>query len=241
MPESLASAAKKRQAKKTAQKTTKSTRKTKTATKTATKTEEKKNLATTTPSNTTPAKSNNGTVVSRPNGDLPGLTQISPDSISSELPKFDPNQYQISDPLHPSESLPQVSENEYEKGMSIYQGSIRALKLTGAAMDVTRERYGVESKKAKAFSAGVKAATDFEKVAADYTDYRIQLETNSQKSDNYSLAQTRTTINREINEHSETELNEKLDQARIGADIAKEETKSKQTKLDELINRLGNK
>jgi hypothetical protein len=47
--------------------------------------------------------------------------------------------------------------------MGIYEGTQRALKLTGAAFDTTRERFTTLGKQAKAFGAGVKAATEFER------------------------------------------------------------------------------
>jgi len=97
------------------------------------------------------------------------------------MPQFQESSYAISDPLNPPENLPQVTEAQFDKGMTIYEGTQRALKLTGAAFDTTHERFTVIGKQAKAFGAGIKAATEFEKVKGDYLDYQGQLENNEQK------------------------------------------------------------
>jgi len=112
---------------------------------------------------------------------VPGLIGISPDVVAGMMPQFQENSYAISDPLNPPESLPQVSEAQFDKGMTIYEGTQRALKLTGAAFDTTRERFTVVGKQAKTFGAGIKAATEFEKVKGDFLDYQGQLQVNEQK------------------------------------------------------------
>jgi hypothetical protein len=112
---------------------------------------------------------------------VPGLIGINPDGIAAMMPQFQQNSYAITDPLNPPESLPQVSEAQFDKGMGIYEGTQRALKLTGAHFDTTRERFTVVGKQAKAYGAGIKAATEFEKVKGDYLDYQGQLESSQQK------------------------------------------------------------
>ncbi|NEQ65379.1 MAG: hypothetical protein F6K21_07760 [Symploca sp. SIO2D2] len=169
---------------------------------------------------------------------VPGLTTIDPNDISGMLPQFEGANYNITDPLKPPSNLPQVSEADFDSGMSIYQGAIRALKLTGTAFDVTRERFTTEGKKAKAFGAGVKAATEFEKVKADYLDYQTQLETNTQKESGLSLAQKRTQFVLDMAVESETEMDEKLESAKVGAEIAKLQRQDKQSKLDEFKKQL---
>jgi hypothetical protein len=95
---------------------------------------------------------------------VPGLpSHITPDAVVGMMPKFDESAYQIIDPLNPPETLPQATEAQFDKGMTIYEGTQRALKLTGAAFDTTRERFTTLGKQAKAFGAGVKAATEFER------------------------------------------------------------------------------
>ena len=171
---------------------------------------------------------------------VPGLaTHITPDAISGMLPQFNESAYQITDPLNPPATLPQATEAQFDKGMGIYEGTQRALKLTGAAFDTTRERFTTLGKQAKAFGAGVKAATEFERVRGDFLDYQGQLQTNDQKGITLEVSQHKTTTDRSKSVHDKAGLDERLEQARIAADLARATTKDKQSKLDEFKKSLG--
>jgi len=171
---------------------------------------------------------------------LPGLpTNITPDAIAGMLPKFDESAYQIVDPLNPPENLRQATEVQHSKGMGIYQGAIRALQLEGAAFDMTRERFVTTGKQAKAFGAGVKAATEFEKVRGDFLDYKAQVETNEQKRIVLDVSQHKTTTDRTAATHTTAAMDEKLKQAEIAANLARATTQDKQNKLDEFRKSLG--
>jgi hypothetical protein len=170
---------------------------------------------------------------------VPGLVGITPDAVAGMMPQFQENSYAISDPLNPPELLPQVSEAQFDKGMTIYEGTQRALKLTGAAFDTTRERFTVVGKQAKAFGAGIKAATEFEKVKGDYFDYQGQLETNEQKGISLGVSQHKTVTDHTAAVHSTASLDEKLKQAEIAAQLARATTEDKQSKLDEYRKSLG--
>ena len=170
---------------------------------------------------------------------VPGLVGISPDGIAAMMPQFQENSYAISDPLNPPESLPQVSEAQFDKGMGIYEGTQRALKLIGTAFDTTRERFTVVGKQAKAFGAGIKAATEFEKVKGDFLDYQGQLETNEQKGISLGVSQHKTSTDRTAAVHTTASLDEKLKQAEIAAELARASTQDKQNKLDEYRKTLG--
>jgi len=170
---------------------------------------------------------------------VPGLVGITPDAVAGMMPQFQENTYAISDPLNPPESLLQVTESQFDKGMTIYEGTQRALKLTGAAFDTTRERFTVVGKQAKAFGAGIKAATEFEKVKGDFLDYQGQLETNEQKGISLGVSQHKTVTDRTAAVHTTTSLDEKLKQAEIAAQLARATTEDKQSKLDEYRKSLG--
>jgi len=170
---------------------------------------------------------------------VPGLVGITPDAVAGMMLHFQENSYAISDPLNPPESLPQVNEAQFDKGMTIYEGTQRALKLTGAAFDTTRERFTVVGKQAKAFGAGIKAATEFEKVKGDYFDYQGQLETNEQKGISLGVSQHKTVTDRTAAVHTTASLDEKLKQAEIAAELARASTQDKQNKLDEYRKSLG--
>ncbi|NEP12035.1 MAG: hypothetical protein F6K14_17865 [Symploca sp. SIO2C1] len=230
---SLKSQAAKRKAVAEAKKATKTTKTTKTSPAksktTATKTSSTVSK-TSSPGLTTP-KVSTSTLV-------PGLTTITPNDVAGMMPQFDASNYDIGDPLKPPSNIPQISEGEFDAGMSIYEGAVRALKLTGTAFDVTRERFTTEGKKAKAFGAGVKAATEFERVKGDYIDYLTQLETTTQKESGLSLAQKRTQFVLDSAVESAAEMDEKFEIARLGAELARLQRQDKQTKLDEFRKQL---
>ncbi len=175
----------------------------------------------------------NGSVV------VPGLTALTPDNVAGMLPQFNEGQYRISDPLSPPENLPQVSETQFNKSEGIYQGTIRALKLTGMAFDVADQNFTVIGKRAKAFGSGIKAATAVERVRGDYLDYQSQLETTAQKSVTLDIAQSQTVNDRAVSVHSQSQMDEKLKQAESDADLARQKTAEKQNKLAEFKKSLG--
>lgn len=170
---------------------------------------------------------------------VPGLVGITPDAVAGMMPQFQENSYAISDPLNPPETLPQVTETQFDKGMGIYEGTQRALKLTGAAFDTTRERFTVVGKQAKAYGAGIKAATEFEKVRGDLIDYQGQLETNEQKGISITVSQHKTVTDRTAATYDTTSMDEKLKQSELEAQLNQAKTADKQNKLDEFRKSLG--
>ena len=171
---------------------------------------------------------------------VPGLpSHITPDAVVGMMPKFDESAYQIIDPLNPPKTLPQATEAQFDKGMTIYEGTQRALKLTGAAFDTTRERFTTLGKQAKAFGSGIKAATEFERVKGDFMDYQGQLQTNEQKGIALGVSQHKTVTDRTAATHTTESMDEKLKQAEIAAELARAQTCDKQSKLDEFRKSLG--
>lgn len=170
---------------------------------------------------------------------LNGLNEIDPNQIASTLPQFNGDAYIVADPLNPPENLPQISLQDYEIKQGIYEGAIRAIKLTGTSFELARERFTTESKRAKAFSAGTKYATDAEKAKGDVLDYQTQLETNQQKQINLGLAQAKTVNEQAKANYSEQEMAEKLTQSEISLELAQSQTQEKQGQLDEFRKRLG--
>jgi hypothetical protein len=167
------------------------------------------------------------------------LVGITPDAVVGMMPKFDQSAYQIIDPLNPPESLPQVTEAQHDRNQTISAGAIRALKDTGSAFDLTKERFTTLGKQAKAFGAGVKAATEFERVKGDYLDYQGQLEINQQKGVGLGVAQHKTVTDRTAATHKTADMDEKLKQSEIAAELARAQTRDKQSKLDQFRKSLG--
>jgi hypothetical protein len=170
---------------------------------------------------------------------LIGLNEIEPNQIVSTLPQFSSDAYLVKDPLNPPDSIPQISQQDYEIKQGIYEGAIRAVKLTGTSFDLARERFTTEGKRAKAFSAGVKYATDAEKAKGDYLDYQSQLEVNQQKQIAFNLAQSKTANDQTRANYSEQEMAEKLAQSEATLEVARSQTQEKQNQLDEFRKRLG--
>jgi len=170
---------------------------------------------------------------------IPGLPVLVPEQISAQLPTFNPESYRITDPLKPNPSIPQVSQVDYDAGEAIYQGGIRAVKLNGLAFDLGKEVFTTIGKQAKAFGAGIKASTAIKALEGDYYDYLSQAETTDQKSISLSTNIHRTDIERDVSVHTQGELDEKLSQAEIAADLARAKTQEKQSSLNQFKSQLG--
>jgi GTP-sensing pleiotropic transcriptional regulator CodY len=155
------------------------------------------------------------------------------------LPQFNEGAYIISDPLTPPETLPQVTETQFNKSEAVYQGTLRALKLTGMAFDVADARFTVIGKRGKAFGSGIKAATAVERVKGDYQDYLSQVETTAQKTANFENNQAKTVNDRAVSVHTQASMDEKLKQAESDADMARQKTAEKQNQLAEFKKSLG--
>lgn len=170
---------------------------------------------------------------------IPGLMTVTPDLVPGMMPAFKPEDYRINDPLNPPETLPQATQSQFDKGMKIYEGSTRALKLTGAALDLTREKFTVIGKHSKAFGAGIQAATEIEKVKGNYLDYLNQKEVTTQKSVSLDVTQVKTITDTNISVYSKDELNQKLLQAEIKASELRLKTIESEGKLTSFKAQLG--
>ncbi|MBD2731874.1 hypothetical protein H6G96_37800 [Nostoc sp. FACHB-892] len=170
---------------------------------------------------------------------IPGLLTVTPDLVPGMMPPFQPNQYHISDPLNPPETLPQATQSQLDKGMKIYEGATRSLKLTGAALDLTREKFTVIGKHSKAFGAGIQAATEIERVKGNYLDYLNQKEVTTQKSVSLDVSQVKTIADTNISVYSKDELNQKLVLAEIKAEELRLKTIESEGKLTSFKAQLG--
>ena len=170
---------------------------------------------------------------------IPGLMTVTPDLIPGMMPVFKPEDYRVNDPLNPPETLPQATQSQLDKGMKIYEGATRSLKLTGAALDLTREKFTVIGKHSKAFGAGIQAATEIEKVKGNYLDYLNQKEVTTQKSVSLDVSQVKTIADTNISVYSKDELDQKLLQAQIKAEELRLKTVESQGNLASFKAQLG--
>jgi hypothetical protein len=170
---------------------------------------------------------------------VPGLSRLAPDAMVKMIPSFDENAFNVADPLNPSESIPQISEAQHDRNVAIYSGGIRALQSIGLAYDLTREKFTVIGKRAKAVGAGYKSLTEIEKATGDYLDYQNQTETTAQKATSLDVSRHKTLTESQSAVHSKTQLDEKLKQASLDAQRASLVTQDKQNKLLEFQKELG--
>lgn len=170
---------------------------------------------------------------------VPGLMEFTPDNIQGMLPQFDEGKYQVTDPLNPPADMPQVSQQQFDRSEAIYQGGIRALKLTGMSFDLAKERFGTLRKKVSAFGSGVKLATEVEKVKGDFLDYLNQGEVNKQKNVALGVSQHKTTTDTQKAVYDVQSMDEKLEQSRIAAELAKAQTTEKLSGLQEFQKQLS--
>jgi hypothetical protein len=170
---------------------------------------------------------------------LVGLLTVTPETVPGMMPKFDPQVYKIDDPLNPPESLPQATQSQFDKGMKIYEGATRAIKLTGASLDLTREKFVTIGKHSKAFGAGVQAATEAEKVRGNVLDYLSQKETTSQKGIGLDVNQNTTVNAGNVAVLTKQDLGEKLKQAEIKSEELRLKTLESQGNLQNFKDQLG--
>jgi len=169
---------------------------------------------------------------------VPGLIDFTPDKIAGMLPQFDDSKYQVTDPFNPLE-MPQLSQQAFDKTEAIYQGGIRAIKATGLSFDLTKERFTTLKKKVSAFGSGVKLATEVERVKGDFLDYLNQGETNKQKNIALNVSTHKTATDTQKAVYDIQTLDEKLEQARIVADMATAQTQEKLSGLTEFQKQLS--
>jgi|ERR687885_733316 hypothetical protein len=170
---------------------------------------------------------------------VPGLMEFTPDNIQGMLPQFDEGKYQVADPLNPPESIPQVSQQQFDRSEAIYQGGIRALKLTGMSFDLAKERFGTLRKRVSAFGSGVKLATEVERVKGDFLDYLNQGQINDQKNIALGVNQHKTATDTQKAAYDVQSMDEKLEQSRIAAELAKAQTSEKLSGLSEFQKQLS--
>lgn len=170
---------------------------------------------------------------------VPGLFSMTEGSIAPMMPPFNPNAYQITDPLKPPATIPQVDITQFEQGKGIYEGGIRAAQLTGLAMDLSREKFTVVSKQAKAVTAGFTALGDQEKAKGALLDYHTQQEVMQQKGLLYQLSAHKTSTETQAFPYAIVQLDEALEQQRIKAELAKAKREEAAANLNAFQQSLG--
>lgn len=170
---------------------------------------------------------------------VPGMFQLSEQTIPTLMPQFDPNAYSVADPLKPPSTMPQSSEADFEQGKTIYEGGIRALQLTGLAMDLSREKFKVVGKQSQALTAGFNALGQQETARGAYLDWKTSLESTQQKGINYQVASYTTQQEVAALPFVKTQLDEALRQQQTRAELAQAKTAAAIGSLTEFKLSLG--
>lgn len=162
---------------------------------------------------------------------------LTPDGL--KLPQWDSGKYEVTDPLNPSLTLPQISDQEYESRSVVYKRAINAARLTGTCFELYRERYSTEGKYYKAVASGVLAAGEYSKLEGSLLDYQATRENVAQKQLSLGSAIATTQHQSELTNFTKKDLEEKLKQAQIKSEGEQVKTQQALNNLKELKSQLG--
>ncbi|WP_375491518.1 hypothetical protein [uncultured Nostoc sp.] len=170
---------------------------------------------------------------------VPGLREITPNTLTPMIPHWDSSKYRIEDPLNPSETIPQLTQQQAERATTIYEGAIRALEVTGKALDVTKEKFTVIGKHARVIGQGISASTEVEKVKGLYLGYLNEVENTNQKNVELGVNQAKSVTTSRMALYSKDELQSQEKIAASKAEIMRLKDVELQAKLNEFKLSLG--
>lgn len=170
---------------------------------------------------------------------IQGLSDMTPDTVHESMPTYNPTDYNISDPLAPSESLPRVTEDQFEQNKIIYKETQNALDSVGMAMDTTKKRFEVIGKQARAIGAGIDAATTINETKGKAVRYQTSEELLEQEFLKLDIASHQTTTATQVRDYTYTSLDEDIEQARIKSEIAAAKSNKLESDLEALTSGLS--
>ncbi len=188
------------------------------------------------------SKSASSAITNTPEGrelTIQGLSELTPDTVHESVPAYNPTDYNISDPLAPSESLPRVTDEQFDKNRLIYKETQNALDSVGLAMDTTKKRFEVIGKQAKAIGAGIDAATTINETKGKAVKYRTSEELLEQEFLKLDIATRQTTTATQVLDYTFTSLDEDIEQARIKSEIAAAKSNKLENDLEALTSGLS--
>lgn len=168
-----------------------------------------------------------------------GLPDLTPDSVSNSLPKFDINQHKVTDVFNPPTTLQQTNTDR-ERCKNIYQQRKNAWETVKDAYNDSGYMFDAIGSQASAIDKGIKAATNVEKAKGSLMDYLKTTEDNKQKYVGLQVNQYKTANAVETAVYTKQELDSKLAETQNKAALATEKAKDAKTKLDEFRKQLGN-
>lgn len=126
---------------------------------------------------------------------VPGLPNITPDTVSQSLPQLQVADFQISDPLNPGIQN-KCSTEQFNKLEQEYEQGKNYLKAVGLAADYVGEGWNAVGKIATATNKGLVAAKNVETAKGSMFDYLKQTEITEQKGIAYVTATHQTSTER---------------------------------------------
>ncbi|MBE9040998.1 hypothetical protein IQ235_09420 [Oscillatoriales cyanobacterium LEGE 11467] len=187
-------------------------------------------------------KSKSSAIANTPQGrelTVNGLSDLTPDNVSESVPAFEPTNYNISDPLAPSESMPRVTDEQHDRNRLIYKETQNALDSVGLAMDTSKKRFETIGKQAKAIGAGIDAATTINETKGKAVKYRTSEELLEQEFLKLDIAGRQTTTATQVRDYAYTSLDEDIEQARIRSEIAAAKSNKLESDLKALTSGLS--
>ena len=188
------------------------------------------------------AKSKSSAIANTPEGrelTIQGLSELTPDTVHESIPAYNPTDYNITDPLAPSESLPRVSDEQFDRNRLIYKEIQNALDSVGMAMDTTKKRFDVIGKQARTIGAGIDAATTINETKGKAVKYRTSEELLEQEFLKLDIAGRQTTTATQVRDYTFTSLDEDIEQARLKSEIAAAKSNKLENDLEALTSGLS--
>ncbi|WP_414579302.1 hypothetical protein [Anabaena sp. CCY 9402-a] len=166
-----------------------------------------------------------------------GLPDIDVNAIAARLPKHDA--LVIEDPLNPPENSPRQTDAQRQHTKVVYSEIINARESIGDANKAIKADFDARKEGIKAFGAGVQLATEVEKVRGNLMDYSSQIEQNKQKYVGLAVNQYKTAIEVERAVFQKIDLDAKLQDDQLKAELSVEKVKKSRMLLDDFKKQLG--
>lgn len=170
---------------------------------------------------------------------LPGLPTLTENDIDGQLPSVNPDAYTVSDPHKLPDTLPQVSDAQYEENKRIAKSALNAQNSEILALQITSGKFQIIGQKAKTVGDGVRAVTEIEKTKGLLIDLRNQQEITAQKTNALDFNIYKTDKEVAISAFNKQALDEKERMAGTSAQSQKADADYAEIELAKKLQKLG--
>ncbi|MGB5970298.1 MAG: hypothetical protein WBG70_18430 [Spirulinaceae cyanobacterium] len=102
---------------------------------------------------------------------VPGFNGFNLTKATEHTGEFDLTQFQVKDPLNPSDKLPQATQAQFSRASAIYEKATNAVKLYRSKYRLDNEAYGAVGDRATALNTGISATRTHEQAKANYLNF----------------------------------------------------------------------